>query len=359
VSDEQGLLAAIIDAPDDDAPRLVYADWCLDQSRPERARFIRLQCQSARGATPELLAEEAALLAAHRAAWVAELPRWPGLSWSDGDDEPGGLTQFTRGFVSELTAENWQALSRHGAKAFAAAPVTRLRVKKLPSSSYAKFAGWPPLSRVEELVLEASGICYALVFVLGRSTHLTRLRVLNLAGNGLADQGGIDLRHAGWLGGLRELELEGNQFGRGTCQVLASLGAEGKLAKLEALHLTSNPLYDSDVWPFFDGPWLPQRLRLNFMRLTSRTAERIAACPASRRLRKLILGWNGIDDRGAEALAESPHLADLCELDLRSNEMTDRGREALRRRFAAAPERPFSLLLDGPAPGDSTTQPPV
>jgi hypothetical protein len=82
------------------------------------------------------------------------------------------------------------------------------------------------------------------------------------------------------------------------------------------------------------------------MALTSLTARRIAACPASRSLRELILGWNYVDDEGAEALAASAHLDDLRVLDLRSNEMTARGHEVLRRRFAPSPGRPFSLLLD-------------
>jgi uncharacterized protein (TIGR02996 family) len=351
-SDERGLLAAIVESPDDDVPRLVYADWCLDRGKPERARFIRIQCQIARGADPELLAEEAALLAAHGKAWVAELPCWPGISWTDGDEEQygGGTTLFSRGFVSELTADNWQAVSRYGGRAFAAAPVTRLRVKKLHGVSAQKFANWPPLCRVEELIL-ASAIDDEQVFDLGRSDHLTRLRVLDLSGNDLTEQGGVYLEYANWLGGLRELELGGNRFGRHTCRKLAALGAAGRFADLEALHLTQSPLDDECVSPFFESSWLPPRLRLNFMWLTSLTAERIARCPASRGLRALILGWNDVDDRGAFALAESPHLDELRELDLRSNGLTERGREVLRRRFGTSAER---LCLDEPAEGDPT-----
>jgi uncharacterized protein (TIGR02996 family) len=37
------LLAAIIDSPADDAPRLVYADWLEENGDPDRAEFIRLQ----------------------------------------------------------------------------------------------------------------------------------------------------------------------------------------------------------------------------------------------------------------------------------------------------------------------------
>jgi uncharacterized protein (TIGR02996 family) len=48
MTDAAALLAAIRAAPDDDAPRLVYADWLDEHGHPERAEFIRLQVQLAR-----------------------------------------------------------------------------------------------------------------------------------------------------------------------------------------------------------------------------------------------------------------------------------------------------------------------
>jgi uncharacterized protein (TIGR02996 family) len=44
-SDESALLAAVRAAPEQDLPRLVYADWLDDQGQPERAEFIRVQCE--------------------------------------------------------------------------------------------------------------------------------------------------------------------------------------------------------------------------------------------------------------------------------------------------------------------------
>jgi uncharacterized protein (TIGR02996 family) len=43
VSDGLALLAAILAAPDDDQPRLVYADWCDENGEPGRAEFVRWQ----------------------------------------------------------------------------------------------------------------------------------------------------------------------------------------------------------------------------------------------------------------------------------------------------------------------------
>jgi uncharacterized protein (TIGR02996 family) len=41
MTEEQALLAAIRAAPEDDLPRLVFADWLDEHRQPERAEFIR------------------------------------------------------------------------------------------------------------------------------------------------------------------------------------------------------------------------------------------------------------------------------------------------------------------------------
>jgi len=48
MSDRDAFLAAIHDAPDDDAPRLVFADWLEENGEPERAEFIRVQMEMRR-----------------------------------------------------------------------------------------------------------------------------------------------------------------------------------------------------------------------------------------------------------------------------------------------------------------------
>src|SRR5262245_43514127 len=41
-------LRAVAGQPDEDAPRLVYADWLDEHGDPDRAEFIRVQCALAR-----------------------------------------------------------------------------------------------------------------------------------------------------------------------------------------------------------------------------------------------------------------------------------------------------------------------
>src|SRR5262245_35830763 len=87
-------LRAIADHPDDDGPRLVYADW-LDERGDPRGEFIRTQCEAERlpefdDRRADLEARADDLLAAHEADWLgpaaAVLADW----------------EFRRGFVGRV-----------------------------------------------------------------------------------------------------------------------------------------------------------------------------------------------------------------------------------------------------------------
>lgn len=92
--DDAALLAAIYAAPDDDTPRLVFAD-ALTERGDARGEFIALQLSRAKGkATPAQLIRERELStdARRRVAW--------GLPLSQ-----GGACHLSRGFPDELVAE--------------------------------------------------------------------------------------------------------------------------------------------------------------------------------------------------------------------------------------------------------------
>lgn len=46
MNERSELLAAVLAAPDDDTPRLVFADWFEDHGEPERAEFIRMHIKT-------------------------------------------------------------------------------------------------------------------------------------------------------------------------------------------------------------------------------------------------------------------------------------------------------------------------
>jgi uncharacterized protein (TIGR02996 family) len=89
-------LRAIIANPDDDTPRLVYADWLDEYGDPARAEFIRVQCELARTEEddprrPGLEDREHELLTALERVWLG--------------DEARGLREWdwTRGFVGQIS----------------------------------------------------------------------------------------------------------------------------------------------------------------------------------------------------------------------------------------------------------------
>src|SRR4051812_48918640 len=71
MTDRAAFLAAIAANPDDDLPRLVFADWLDEHGDADRAAFVRLQCAG----DPASLARAAGLEARHRAAWLGPLAR--------------------------------------------------------------------------------------------------------------------------------------------------------------------------------------------------------------------------------------------------------------------------------------------
>jgi uncharacterized protein (TIGR02996 family) len=91
---DEVFLQAILDAPDDDTPRLIYADWLIDQGNP-RGEFIHVQCRLARMDSsdpqrPQLEQRERDLLRRHQDEWLGQVrplvSRWT----------------FRRGFLDEV-----------------------------------------------------------------------------------------------------------------------------------------------------------------------------------------------------------------------------------------------------------------
>jgi uncharacterized protein (TIGR02996 family) len=71
---EQELWNAVYASPEQDAPRLVLADFLCEQNNP-RGEFIQLQCMHSRGeGSVESRKKEAKLLKEHGDSWIAEVP---------------------------------------------------------------------------------------------------------------------------------------------------------------------------------------------------------------------------------------------------------------------------------------------
>jgi uncharacterized protein (TIGR02996 family) len=132
MSDESALLAAILAHPDEDTPRLMYADWLDEHRQPERAEFIRIQCDSVADEIAEDRAAE--LEERYRAKWLAGLPQFPPARW-----------EFRRGFPDYLDAPGELFLDHYDA--FARAPWLRfLSLYRLENPTMRDFRNrlWSP-----------------------------------------------------------------------------------------------------------------------------------------------------------------------------------------------------------------------
>lgn len=133
MDDGTALLAAIRLHPDEDVPRLAYADWLDEHGQPERAEFCRVQCELAKmghraeglpcGDCDPLLARERQLLDAHWLEWNIEFMASIGFAG-------GGFISlmdvvFRRGFVESITcgAADWLT---HADAILASHPITEV-----------------------------------------------------------------------------------------------------------------------------------------------------------------------------------------------------------------------------------------
>lgn len=156
---DDGFVRDILAHPDDDTPRLVYADWLDDHGDGDRAAFLRVQCELAKlppndARQAELRRRERELLRLHQETWLAPLPPWSRSGSS-----------FKRGFVETVNLTARQFV-RQGAKLFQSAP-----------------AGCPALACLEGLDLSKNRIGDAGAQALVESPHLGDLKVLSLHSN--------------------------------------------------------------------------------------------------------------------------------------------------------------------------------
>jgi uncharacterized protein (TIGR02996 family) len=122
IGDGDALFRAILENPADDLPRLVFADWLQENGNPERAEFVRLQCEAWHLCPQYATIDEARTAASrlykeHADEWHAELPALAGVEWSD---------LFVRGFVDAAWVEAGRNVRSQLDAVFAATPLLHL-----------------------------------------------------------------------------------------------------------------------------------------------------------------------------------------------------------------------------------------
>lgn len=371
MGDEQRLLDAIVAAPDDDVPRMVYADWLQSRGDP-RGELIQLQCQLA--AVPDddrrrnIRIAENKLLAAHGQAWkqplLDRLP--PGFEYK---------LEFVRGFIEEATIP--LACLSHLEVVLALAPLLRkLKVTtsfdahamRIAQPRLAGVLDQPGFSQLRALELALPGGGNAIAHEVAAATTLRGLRALVIRASVWGDQvtfyaapadklrldddGAAALAGSPNLGAVEHLTIEGNRIGPAGLVAIAhgtwrlrelqagyNFGAERGLARslvgpalatLETLGLEGTPLDPDDAVALAGGACSPVLRELLVEKCQLGAPGTIALCDAMRvPMRRLRLDRNSLGDAGATAVAGCAGLAGLTSLELGHNRIGQKGAAAL------------------------------
>lgn len=143
MTDGDAILKGILLEPDEDVPRLAYADYLDENGQPERAEFIRVQCELARldpgypngQRYATLMIRERELFEAHARDWtpgelVGATPTceaWFSMQGGAGHS----VAQFRRGFVDHVGCRAIAWLD-HGDSITANHPVQNVTLRSLP-----------------------------------------------------------------------------------------------------------------------------------------------------------------------------------------------------------------------------------
>lgn len=233
---DEALLRAISEHPEEDTPRLMYADWLDENGEPERAEFVRVQVELGRidvndPARRPWVVKNVQFLMEHVPGWKAELPQFSGIEWGD----------FNRGLVEEVQARDEKAVIRHARAIFAEPAVHVLRLARLTSGR--ALARLPELSRLRALRMVSARIDAANLRDLFASPHLRNLLVLDLHNNWVDDEVASDLAD-GRFPMLTELWLGATLVGNAGGHALA---ASPHLGQLRMLDLRGCPVTEAGV----------------------------------------------------------------------------------------------------------------
>lgn len=232
MTSRERLLQAIIDQPDDDAPRMVYCDWLEEHGETEQARYIRASIEIAKldPASPHAmkLREELALCPER---WLDDC----GI----GIEVEKLCFEFRRGFPERILFFGPSSFFDNAKWIFHSLPVQIIVLDHWPTEDLTddhllQLAAMPELKRIRGLSLtqhDCSSEAWATFF---RSRYLGNLRQLALSGNTLFDDDLDPLLDSPSLVGLTWLDLSYNYF---TMDGFRRLLDAPSMRKLESLYI--------------------------------------------------------------------------------------------------------------------------
>ena len=177
MTEREALLAAVYANPDDDTPRLVFADWLQENGEPERAEFIRVQCELAGELPPRagrgaLVSRTHKLLRAHESRWRSELIEVEPMAWR--------WDRFERGFVDSLFVYDAAQFTHFASRLFACSPSSSLTFYRLKDPG--ALAGIAVLRQVRHLSIWTNRPIADSVRRLAYATNLKALEEIAILG---------------------------------------------------------------------------------------------------------------------------------------------------------------------------------
>jgi uncharacterized protein (TIGR02996 family) len=290
-ADREGLLQAILDNPDDDTPRLVYADWLEDNGDAEQARFIRTQIELAR--LPEYDPQRIRRWYEERDLVTGEPFRRRLLK--ELELPAGEFLGYRRGFPWQVGTNNLRDFVAFAPKLFARYPIQALSLR-------ADYEGRPPdlspladcpwLSRLRRLEFRLARLPAAEINKLQQSSHAANLSEFEFRFAGIAPDGLAALLASPLVLRLESLTLNSNDhIDLGTLlQAAESAGGPYRLRSLTVSPTNQHP-YLPSLRDLLQAPLLRGlvELHLSDHKLTLERLEELISSPLMASLESLTL----------------------------------------------------------------------
>lgn len=301
----QILLGQVLEAPEDDAAKLVYADWLEERGHP-LAALVRAHCE---GRSPGALVTTA----------LAELVA-PLAPWIHGPSFAGGMISRIDVSGGKYAQKATQAVLLPILSVFG------LRCTRLHRTSN-KVPGCASLAWTNELWWWDCQADDALVTALAASPHVARLTTLSLEKPRCTNAGLAALARSPQLARLRHLGLTAPVHGGGyDAHGIVDLLAQRPLVSLDL----SGGWNKLDI-AILDAPPLAQLKQLAISVSSIRALARCQHVTGLERL--LVASFGSHNDDEMRALLDNPAFAKLEQLDLRMNGLDAASIERMKDRF--------------------------
>lgn len=315
-SSHDALYRAICAHPDEDTPRLAFADLIEEDGDGRRAAFIRAQVALARVPSYDPLCVRTRQHDPDAATgWMMTeaLPRAlpPGCSWQ--------RFEFRRGFPWKVCVLSLAAFLDGGEAVFDTAPIQAVDVDQRDRPDLAALADWPHLARLHRLHFSTGWFGAADIGRFAESPHANNVTELSFEFDSIRPEGLAALAASPLFGRLNALELNNPSFL--PALLVDALGVAGRGGALSRLSLPSNRVNRDDAEPLFRLPLLRelQSLDMSDNPLAGDGATALAESGIVRGLRVLNLSNTKPAVQGIKALTEASGLAGLRSLDLSNN----------------------------------------